>query len=52
MTDSHPADDHYDPLDLANEGDERFGSYDRLTHAQEFKFVENYERAKPAPLPG
>jgi FO synthase subunit 2 len=42
-------DDHYDPLDLAVEGDERFGSYERLTHAQEFKFVENYERARAAP---
>jgi FO synthase subunit 2 len=40
-------DDHYDALDLADGGDERFGSYVRLTQAAEFKFAERYERAAP-----
>jgi FO synthase subunit 2 len=42
-------DDHYDPLDLAAEGDERFGSYARLTADPAFRFVDQYERA-PARL--
>jgi hypothetical protein len=43
-------DDHYDPLDRAieGEGDERFGSYARLTADPAFRFVDNYERAAPA----
>jgi FO synthase subunit 2 len=42
-------DDHYDPLDVAiAEGDERFGSYVRLTQAEEFRFGETYRRAAPA----
>ena len=41
-------DDHYDPLDRAVEGDERFGSYAKLTADPSFKFVEQYERAAPA----
>jgi FO synthase subunit 2 len=38
-------DDHYDPLDRAVEGDERFGSYARLTADPAFRFVDTYERA-------
>lgn len=38
-------DDHYDPLDLADGGDARFGSYSRLTADPAFKFVDRYERA-------
>ncbi|MHB8376575.1 MAG: 5-amino-6-(D-ribitylamino)uracil--L-tyrosine 4-hydroxyphenyl transferase CofH [Dehalococcoidia bacterium] len=45
-------DDHYDPLDLAAEGDERFGSYERLTHAPEFRFAERYKRGEVVPLAG
>ncbi|MEX2246831.1 MAG: 5-amino-6-(D-ribitylamino)uracil--L-tyrosine 4-hydroxyphenyl transferase CofH [Dehalococcoidia bacterium] len=42
-------DDHYDPLDHAlDDGDERFGSYARLSQSSDFRFVEHYERAKPA----
>ncbi len=45
------ADDHFDPLDLAAaEGDERFGSYARLTQAPQFKFAEKYQRAETIPL--
>ncbi len=43
-------DDHYDPLDRVAEGDERFGSYARLTHDAAFKFAEHY-RPAPAPAP-
>ncbi len=44
-------DDHYDPLDLAAaEGDERFGSYERLARSPEFKFAEKYKRAETIPL--
>lgn len=43
-------DDHYDPLDRVAEGDERFGSYSRLTHDAAFKFAEHY-RPAPAPAP-
>ena len=43
-------DDHYDPLDLAAEGDERFGSYERLTHDTQFRFAEHYRRADVIPL--
>jgi FO synthase subunit 2 len=38
-------DGHYDPLDRAVEGDERFGSYARLTADPAFRFVDQYERA-------
>lgn len=42
-------DDHYDPLDRALEGgDERFGSYSRLTQDADFKFVEQYNIRTPA----
>lgn len=40
-------DDHYDPLDLADGSDERFGSYALLTQSPEFKFAEHYRRAEP-----
>jgi FO synthase subunit 2 len=41
-------DDHYDLLDRALEGgDERFGSYAKLTQSADFKFYDHYERAKP-----
>ncbi len=40
-------DDHFDPLDLADGSDERFGSYVKLTQAAEFKFVDQYKRAAP-----
>ena len=40
-------DEHFDPLDLADGTDERFGSYVRLTQAPEFKFAEQYKRAEP-----
>jgi len=40
-------DDHYDPLDLADGSDERFGSYIKLTHDANFKFAEQYQRAEP-----
>ena len=40
-------DDHYDPLDLADGSDERFGSYIKLTHDANFKFAEQYKRAAP-----
>ena len=45
-------DDHYDPLDLAAEGDERFGSFERLTHAPEFRFADRYKRGETVPLAG
>ena len=40
-------DEHYDPLDLADGQDERFGSYTKLTQAPEFRFAEQYKRAAP-----
>ena len=40
-------DDHYDPLDLADGTDERFGSYIKLTQDANFKFAEQYQRAEP-----
>jgi 7,8-didemethyl-8-hydroxy-5-deazariboflavin synthase CofH subunit len=40
-------DDHYDPLDLADASDERFGSYIKLTQDANFKFAEQYKRAEP-----
>ena len=40
-------DDHYDPLDLADGSDERFGSYIKLTQDANFKFAEQYKRAEP-----
>ena len=40
-------DDHYDPLDLADGSDERFGSYVKLTQDAHFKFAEQYKRAEP-----
>ena len=40
-------DDHYDPLDLADGSDERFGSYIKLTQDANFKFAEQYQRAEP-----
>ncbi len=40
-------DDHYDPLDLADGSDERFGSYIKLTQDDRFKFSEQYKRAEP-----
>ena len=40
-------DDHYDPLDLADGSDERFGSYIKLTQDANFKFSEQYQRAQP-----
>jgi FO synthase subunit 2 len=43
-------DDHYDPLDLAAEGDERFGSYERLAHDASFKFADKYKRGEAIPL--
>ncbi len=42
-------DGHYDPLDRVAEGDERFGSYVRLTHDPSFKFADHYRPAEPAP---
>ena len=45
------ADDHVDPLDVAAEGgDERFGSYAKLTQAPQFKFADKYQRAETIPL--
>ncbi len=41
-------DDHYDPLDLADGTDERFGSYVQLTQAPQFRFADQYRRA-PSP---
>jgi FO synthase subunit 2 len=41
-------DDHYDPLDLADASDERFGSYIKLTQDTHFKFAEQYKRAEAA----
>jgi FO synthase subunit 2 len=41
-------DDHYDPLDLADGTDERFGSYAQLTQAPQFRFADQY---RPAPAP-
>jgi len=41
-------DDHYDPLDLVDGTDERFGSYSLLTQSPDFKFTEQYRRAEPA----
>ncbi len=35
-------DDHFDLLDLIDEPEERFGSYSRLTHAEGFKFKDQY----------
>jgi FO synthase subunit 2 len=43
-------DDHYDPLDLADGADERFGSYAQLTQAPEFRFADHYRPAAP-PVP-
>jgi FO synthase subunit 2 len=43
-------DDHYDPLDLADGSDERFGSYVKLTQDAHFKFAEQYKRAEPVAL--
>ncbi len=43
-------DDHYDPLDLADASDERFGSYIKLTQDDRFKFSEQYKRAEPVAL--
>jgi hypothetical protein len=40
-------DDHYDPLDLADGSDERFGSYIKLTQDANFKFADQYKRAEP-----
>jgi FO synthase subunit 2 len=40
-------DDHFDPLDLADGQDERFGSYTKLTQSPDFKFTEKYKRAEP-----
>ena len=40
-------DDHFDPLDLADGTDERFGSYSLLTQDSRFKFEDNYQRAVP-----
>ena len=45
------ADDHVDPLDVAAEGgDERFGSYAKLTQAPQFKFADKYQRAETIPV--
>jgi FO synthase subunit 2 len=41
-------DDHYDPLDLADGTDERFGSYIKLTQDANFKFADQYKRTEPA----
>lgn len=36
-------DDHYDPIDLVDgDGEERFGSYARLTQSSQFRFQDNY----------
>lgn len=36
-------DDHYDPLDLVDgDSEERFGSYQRLTHSPQFRFRDQY----------
>ena len=45
-------DDHYDPLDLVDGEDGRFGSYVQLTQSPEFKFADKYRRAEPAGAPG
>jgi 7,8-didemethyl-8-hydroxy-5-deazariboflavin synthase CofH subunit len=41
-------DDHYDPLDLVDGEDGRFGSYVALTQSPDFKFADKYRRAEPA----
>jgi FO synthase subunit 2 len=38
-------DEHYDPLDLVEGSDERFGSYIQLTQDSRFRFEDNYKRA-------
>jgi FO synthase subunit 2 len=38
-------DEHFDPLDLVDGADERFGSYVMLTQDSRFKFEDNYRRA-------
>ncbi len=38
-------DEHFDPLDLIEEGDERFGSYVQLVHDSRFRFEDHYRRA-------
>jgi FO synthase subunit 2 len=40
-------DEHFDPLDLTDGSDERFGSYTLLTQDARFKFEENYRPAAP-----
>jgi FO synthase subunit 2 len=40
-------DDHYDPLDLVSEADDRFGSYARLAHAKEFRYAQQRENLIP-----
>jgi hypothetical protein len=38
-------DEHFDPLDLVDGTDERFGSYVMLTQDSRFRFEDNYRRA-------
>ncbi|MBI5288213.1 MAG: 5-amino-6-(D-ribitylamino)uracil--L-tyrosine 4-hydroxyphenyl transferase CofH [Chloroflexi bacterium] len=38
-------DEHFDPLDLVDGTDERFGSYVMLTQDSRFRFEDNYKRA-------
>ena len=40
-------DDHYDPLDLVSEGDDRFGSYARLAGAKEFRYAKQRDNLVP-----
>jgi FO synthase subunit 2 len=35
-------DSHYDPLDLVDDSEERFGSYERLTRSGAFRFRDQY----------
>ncbi len=35
-------DSHYDPLDLVEDSEERFGSYERLTRSSAFRFRDQY----------
>jgi FO synthase subunit 2 len=39
-------DEHFDPLDLVDGSDERFGSYVMLTQDDRFRFEDNYKRAE------
>ncbi|MDR5710494.1 MAG: 5-amino-6-(D-ribitylamino)uracil--L-tyrosine 4-hydroxyphenyl transferase CofH [Armatimonadota bacterium] len=42
-------DDHYDPLDLVEEGEDRFGSYLQLVHSSEYRFRELRQQVQRGP---